>query len=199
MIPLPDGSKPRPHGCPPAQPDPPPCPDCCDREHACPLSRPRGCNHDQPLTSFRPKRDERGDAGAPALLERQNGEQPRAAPRSARSSTNEPGATSGPDTQRSSHAGKSLSGFLDFFLLVFFVAFLVLEPHELAQLVVFRVRIVRVFFFVAFQLLAFTQVMMLREYGIHVTTFIEATVAYALKRPELAKELRPVLQRLLSS
>jgi UTP--glucose-1-phosphate uridylyltransferase len=27
--------------------------------------------------------------------------------------------------------------------------------------------------------------------------FIEATVAYALKRPELAKELRPVLQRLL--
>lgn len=29
--------------------------------------------------------------------------------------------------------------------------------------------------------------------------FIEATVAYALKRPELAKELRPVLQRLLAS
>ena len=29
--------------------------------------------------------------------------------------------------------------------------------------------------------------------------YIEATVAYALKRPELAKELRPVLQRLLAS
>ena len=29
--------------------------------------------------------------------------------------------------------------------------------------------------------------------------FIEATVAYALKRPELAKELRPVLKRLLAS
>jgi len=29
--------------------------------------------------------------------------------------------------------------------------------------------------------------------------FIEATVAFALKRPELAKELRPVLQRLLAS
>ena len=29
--------------------------------------------------------------------------------------------------------------------------------------------------------------------------FIEATVAFALKRPELAKDLRPVLQRLLAS
>jgi RsiW-degrading membrane proteinase PrsW (M82 family) len=44
--------------------------------------------------------------------------------------------------------------------------------HELRQLVP-----VIVFFFVAFQLLAFTQTMMLEQYGIRVSVFLTATVA----------------------
>jgi hypothetical protein len=44
--------------------------------------------------------------------------------------------------------------------------------HELRQLIP-----VILFFFVAFQLLAFTETMMLEQYGIRVSTFVTATVA----------------------
>src|SRR5438045_6971215 len=43
--------------------------------------------------------------------------------------------------------------------------------HELEELIP-----VTVFFFVSFQLLAFTQALMLEQYGIHATTFVAATI-----------------------
>lgn len=43
--------------------------------------------------------------------------------------------------------------------------------HEVRELIP-----VTLFFFVAFQLLALTQALMLKEYGIHVTTFVAATI-----------------------
>jgi hypothetical protein len=53
-----------------------------------------------------------------------------------------------------------------------------------------------VFFFVAFQLLAFTHALMLRGYGIEVTTFVAATVgALVVAKVVLLADLLPFINR----
>lgn len=52
------------------------------------------------------------------------------------------------------------------------------------------------FFFVAFQLLAFTRALMLKQYGIEVTTFLEATIgALVAAKVVLVAELLPFINR----
>jgi hypothetical protein len=53
-----------------------------------------------------------------------------------------------------------------------------------------------IFFFVAFQLLAFTQAMMLRQYGIEVSVFVAATVgALVVAKVVLLADLWPMINR----
>jgi chromate transport protein ChrA len=53
-----------------------------------------------------------------------------------------------------------------------------------------------VFFFIAFQLLAFTRALMLKEYGIHVSTFMAATVgALIVAKVVLIVDLLPFVNR----
>lgn len=63
--------------------------------------------------------------------------------------------------------------------------------HELAELVP-----PMIFFFVAFQLLALTQALMLRQYGIEVATFLAATVgALVVAKVVLLADLLPIINR----
>ena len=53
-----------------------------------------------------------------------------------------------------------------------------------------------VFFLVAFQLLALTQRLMLQEYGIHVTTFVAATImALVVAKVVVLTDLLPMVNR----
>ena len=53
-----------------------------------------------------------------------------------------------------------------------------------------------VFFFVAFQLLAFTRALMLKQYGIEVTDFLEATIgALVAAKVVLLSDLLPFINR----
>ena len=53
-----------------------------------------------------------------------------------------------------------------------------------------------IFFFVAFQLLAFTQRMMLKEYGIRTSVFLQATIgALVVAKVVLILDLLPLVNR----
>ena len=53
-----------------------------------------------------------------------------------------------------------------------------------------------IFFFVAFQTIAFTRALMLEQYGIHVTTFVTATIAALLvAKVVLIVDMVPVVNR----
>jgi hypothetical protein len=53
-----------------------------------------------------------------------------------------------------------------------------------------------VFFFIVFQLLAFTRALILKEYGIHVSTFFNATIAaMVVGKVVLFADLLPIMNR----
>jgi hypothetical protein len=53
-----------------------------------------------------------------------------------------------------------------------------------------------VFFFIAFQLLAFTRALILKEYGIQVSTFVNATIAALIvAKVVLISDLLPIINR----
>lgn len=53
-----------------------------------------------------------------------------------------------------------------------------------------------IFFFIAFQLIAFTQALMLQQYGIRVSTFLAATVgSLIVAKVVLIADLLPIINR----